>query len=173
MTLRNAGVLLALLLGPAVAQDDATAPGQRRVQVREAILRDRPSFLGKIVKRLPYEELVEIKERKAKTSWLRVRQVRGGAAGWIKEASLHGGATDLRAGKGGSERAGRTTRSLAGRGFNEGVERTRRARLKREGSSIEQGYRELDALLARRKVFSPDVADVPAFARQGELGGEE
>lgn len=170
MRTRNVTVLMALLLGPAIAQDSTGKADQRQVQVREAILRNRPSFLGKIVKRLAYEELVEIKKRKSGTSWLHVRQVKGGASGWTKEASLHGGKTALRPGKGGGERAKRTSRSLAGRGFNERVERARRSRLRTDGSSIERGYRTLDSLVARRGVFTIDAAEVPAFARAGELG---
>ena len=162
-------LFLALLVAWAAAQagDGSKA---RQVQVREAHLREKPSFLGKIVRKIPYETQVTVEEQPKGSDWLRVRVVEGGATGWVAQSALTPKDTTLKAGKGDADaRAGRTTRSLAGRGFSEEVERSRREELR--GSDVEKGYETLDALL-KKPAYSVDPAEVPAFALEGGLGGD-
>ncbi|HEX5138508.1 MAG TPA: SH3 domain-containing protein [Planctomycetota bacterium] len=160
-----AGGVLAAFVVLALAQEKRPG-GMRLVQVREAVLRDKPSFLGKVVARLPYGAGVVVEESRGE-GWVRVRAEEGRAAGWLSASAL---ATDVAKLKGGSgsaeERAGTTSRSLAGRGFDEEVEAKRRA----GGGDIALGYRRLDELLAL-PAYNPDAADVPAFAAEGGLGG--
>lgn len=164
--------LLALLVAFAAAQGgDAPKAPARQVQVREAHLREKPSFLGKIVRKLPYETAITVEEQPKGSTWLRVLVVEGGEGGWIAQSALTPPDTTLKAGKGDADaRAGRTTRSLAGRGFNEQVERSRRDELRAEGSNVEGGYEKLDTLVARPP-YSVDPSEVPAFVREGDLGG--
>lgn len=167
--MRNTVVVL--LFAFAAAQGgDSPKPPARQVQVREAPVREKPSFLGKIVRRLPYATEVAIEEQPKGSAWLRVAVVGGGQGGWIAQSAVTPKDTTLKAGKGGADaRAGRTTRSLAGRGFSEEVERSRREELR--GSDVEKGYQTLDALLARPP-YSVDPEEVLVFVREGGLGGE-
>jgi hypothetical protein len=163
-------LLFALLAALAAAQGKGESGAQpRQVQVREAHLREKPSFLGKILRKLPYETSVTVEEQPKGSAFVRVRLVEGGESGWVAQSALTPPDTTLKAGKGDADaRAGRTTRSLAGRGFSEEVERSRREELR--GSDVEKGYETLDALL-KRPPYSVDPAEVPAFAAEGGLGG--
>jgi hypothetical protein len=135
--------------------------------VREAILRDKPSFLGKIVDRVPYETLVTVETAPKDSLWRLVRRLDAPTRGWLQESALHADPVALKAGAGRPTRADATTRSLAGRGFSEQVEADRRRRAQ---GSLEQGYRTLDALLAR-PAFSADPAAVAEFVAAGGLAG--
>jgi len=170
--MRWLAVTLVLALAVAWAAGEGGGKASTRlVQVREAHLREKPSYLGRILKRLPYETEVAVEEEPKDSSWLKVRIVKGGARGWLAASAVTPSAAALKAGSGGAEdRAGRTTRSLAGRGFNADVEKARRQGLRASGSEVEAGYRKLDALLARPPYTCPPEA-VPAFVRDGQLGG--
>lgn len=165
-----ATVFLALLVAwPAAQGGDEPKVEPRQVQVREAHLREKPSFLGKIVRKLPYETQVTVEEQPKGSTWLRVVVIEGGESGWLAQSALTPPDTTLKAGKGDAdEHAGTTTRSLAGRGFNEQVENARRDEMR--GSNVEKGYEKLDALLAK-PAYSVDPSEVPAFAAEGGLGG--
>jgi len=162
-----AGGLLAAMVALALGQAKAKPPaGACAVQVREAVLRDKPSFLGKVVARLKYETLLTVEERKG-DAWLRVRTVEGKATGWLSGTAVSADPVKLRAASGhAEEQAGATSRSLAGRGFNDQVEAKRRA----EGGNVAEGYRRLDQLLAQ-PAYNADPAAVPAFVEAGGLGG--
>jgi hypothetical protein len=166
-------VLLVLLVAWAAAQGgDEPKAEPRQVQVREAHLREKPSFLGKIVRKLPYETQVAVEEQPKGSTWLRVVVIEGGESGWLAQSALTPPDTTLKAGKGDADaHAGSTTRSLAGRGFNEQVESARRDELRAGGSNVEAGYEKLDALL-KKPCYSADPGEVPAFAAEGGLGGD-
>lgn len=153
----------AVVLGALALAQEKPKGDVRAVQVREAVLRDKPTFLGKVVGRLKYGDPVSVEQTKG--TWLAVRA--GGASGWLAATAVTAKGGKLRAGSGeAGERAGATSRSLAGRGFNEGAEAKRRA----EGGDVAAGYRKLDELL-KRPAYNPDPAAVPEFAREGGLGG--
>jgi hypothetical protein len=160
-----AGGVLAALVALVLAQEGAKGD-VRAVQVREAVLRDRASFLGKVVARLKYGALVAVEEKKG-DAWVRVRATGGKEAGWLSASALAADPAQLRAAPGRAEdRAGATSRSLAGRGFGEEAEAKRRA----GGGDVALGYRRLDELLALPP-YNPDPAAVPEFAREGGLAG--
>jgi hypothetical protein len=160
-----AGGVMAAVVALSFAEEKP-AKGASAVQVREAVLRDKPSFLGKVVGRLPYGALVAVEEKKG-SQWLRVRAAEGGAAGWVSATALATDPAKLRAGSGqAGERAGATSRSLAGRGFNEQAEATRRA----GGGNVAEGYRRLDELL-EEPAYNPDPAAVPGFLAEGGVTG--
>lgn len=163
-------LVLALVVAWAAAQGGSKGT-PRLVQVREAHLRDKPSYLGRILERLAYETQVAVEEEAPGSPWLKVRVVKGGATGWLAASALAGSGEALKAGSGGAgDRAGGSSRSLAGRGFNAGVEKARRDGLRASGSSVEEGYRKLDALLARPP-YTTRPEEVPAFVSEGQLGG--
>ncbi|MCB1151831.1 SH3 domain-containing protein [bacterium] len=123
MTHRKRAGALALLLLLAAAV--LAAGPQRSVQVREGKLRQSPSFLGKITADVAYGDRMEVLEETA--GWTRVRDG-SGRSGWIhasalteKKVVLKAGQGDVAAGASGEEIA------LAGKGFNEEVEKTYRA----------------------------------------------
>jgi hypothetical protein len=160
-----AGGVMAALVALALAQEKPKGD-VRAVQVREAVLRDKPSFLGAVVSRLKYGALVVVEERKG-DAWVRVRAAEGKEAGWLSATALAADPARLRAASGGAgDRAGTTSRSLAGRGFNEKAEAARRS----QGGDVALGYRRLDELLAQ-DACNADPAAVPEFAREGGLGG--
>jgi len=162
-----AGGVMAAMVALALAQGkDKPPPGACAVQVREAVLRDKPSFLGKVVARLKYGALVAVEERKG-DAWVRVRATEGNEAGWLSATAVASDPAKLRAASGRAEdRAGATSRSLAGRGFNEEAEAKRRA----GGGDVALGYKRLDELLAQ-PAYNADPAAVPEFALEGGLGG--
>lgn len=91
------------------------------VQVKESEIRATPSFLGKIIARVAYGEMVGVVENSG--SWKKVSFKDNTAQGWIHESALsteriilHAGQTDARTGTTQDELA------LAGKGFNKQVE---------------------------------------------------
>jgi Bacterial SH3 domain len=159
------GGVMAALVALALAQEKPKGD-VRAVQVREVVLRDKPSFLGKVVGRLKYGALVAVEEKKG-DAWVRVRATEGKEAGWLSATAVASDPAKLRAASGRAEdRAGATSRSLAGRGFNEQAEAKRRA----DGGDIALGYKRLDELLAQ-PAYNVDPAAVPEFVEAGGLGG--
>lgn len=105
-----AGIVLLAAATAALA-----AMGTMSVQVRETQVREKPSFLGKIVTTLSYGDRVEIIEEKG--AWQRSEQ------GWLHKSALSSktivlkaGAADVQHSASGDEVA------LAGKGFNKEVE---------------------------------------------------
>lgn len=88
------------------------------VQVREGVLRSRPSFLGSPVAALAYGDRVDALEERA--GWMRVRS--GSTEGWIHESALTKKKIVLRAGGAVETGASGDELALAGKGFNSDVE---------------------------------------------------
>lgn len=91
------------------------------VQVKKCQLRNKPSFLGKIVINLNYADQVTV--RNEQENWLDVTPVNQQQGGWVhvsalseKEIVLNPGSKDIEQAASGEELA------LAGKGFNEEVE---------------------------------------------------
>lgn len=127
------------------------------VQVREAAVRDRPSFLGRVVASVPFGEAVETAAIRG--AWLEV--VRGGGSlGWIHSSALARRSEVMRAG---DETVDASVSSdelaLAGKGFTAEVEARYRAR---HGDG---GFRELD----RMEQLGTTAAERDAFRQQGGL----
>ncbi|MBC8424349.1 SH3 domain-containing protein [bacterium] len=108
------------LLLPLLAVAAAWAAAQMlSVQVREGQLRERPTFLGKVVATVEYGDRMEVVSTRG--GWTKVRG--DGAEGWIhtsalteKRVVLESGGRDVDTGASGEELA------LAGKGFNDEVE---------------------------------------------------
>ncbi len=158
--LRRYGLVLAFALA-AVAAIAATRP--LSVQVREGMLRERPSFLGKVTVPVAYGDRLTVLDESA--GWTRVRSEKG-VEGWIhtsalteKRVVLKAGDADAAAGASGEELA------LAGKGFNAEVEQVFRA------DNPEAQYAWVDRMAAM--VVSADEA--AAFLAAGDVapkGGE-
>lgn len=111
---------VAFLTVLAVAAAWAADGRMMSVQVRDARVRNKASFVGKIVGTLAYGDRVEVRESKG--DWVRVG-LPGGAAGWMhasaltsKKIVLSAGRENAKIGASGDELA------LAGKGFNSDVE---------------------------------------------------
>ncbi|MBU4200042.1 MAG: SH3 domain-containing protein [Verrucomicrobia bacterium] len=98
----------------------AAAGKMMSVQVKDAQMRDKPSFIGKVVGSLAYGDRVEVQESQG--AWARV-SLPGGTAGWLhtsaltsQKIALSAGKDDAKVGASGDELA------LAGKGFNSDIE---------------------------------------------------
>ena len=162
-------LVICLLCAITTAKDTEKAT----VSVRKAALRDKPSYRSKVIRMLKYEETVVVFKKKRKKSWVEVELAKAKDAttsptGWMSHRSLYTrtvvrrtGTSDTSAG------AGKTTSSLAGRGFNEKVENARR---QNASSSVRSGYQTLDRLLRSREYNVPS-ARVGPFMDTGQLKG--
>ena len=159
---RTVGLCLLCAITVADSKKDAT------VAVRKAALRSAPSYRSKVIGSLPYEQPVVVLNRKPKSSWVEVQNAKASLRGWMSERSLYTGKVGDR--KGTSDRttkAGKTTASLAGRGFNEEVEKARRANA---SSNVRNGYQTLDRALGRAP-YNVAASRVGPFMDDGDLKG--
>lgn len=103
----------------------SAAPAEVSVQVREAALRDAPSFLGMPAAQVTYGERLEVTERRP--PWVRVRAA-DGRAGWLHESALTSAKLALAAGdRNVGAAASGDELALAGKGFSRQVEDAFRA----------------------------------------------
>ncbi len=98
------------------------AAAMKSVQIKEGALRSAPSFMSKIIAKVAYGDLVEAMDNK--NGWSNVRLAGEKQSGWIHDSALThkkivltAGQSDVAQGATGDEIA------LAGKGFNEQVER--------------------------------------------------
>jgi hypothetical protein len=132
----------------------ATPQRSLTVQVREGQLRSTPSFLGKIIATPLYGERVLLLEDQG--AWQKV--ARGGVQGWMHASALTARTLVLKAGQAAvptSATGGEI--ALAGKGFNEEVEKQYRSL-----------HRELDyTWLDRMARFRVPPEQMQAFLQQG------
>jgi Bacterial SH3 domain len=128
------------------------------VQVKDGEIRATPSFLGKIVARVAYGDLVSVAEKRGQ--WVKVSVVGGKVRGWIhstaltsKRIALRAGATNVQTGATQNEIA------LAGKGFNEQVE----TQYRKENRQLD--YTWIDRM--ERLKVSPDA--MSSFLAQGNV----
>jgi uncharacterized protein YgiM (DUF1202 family) len=98
------------------------AAAMKSVQIKEGALRSAPSFMSQIIAKVAYGDLVEAMDNK--NGWSKVRPAGEKQSGWIHDSALThkkivltAGQSDVAQGATGDEIA------LAGKGFNEQVER--------------------------------------------------
>lgn len=92
------------------------------VQVRKCQLRNKPSFLGKIVANLGYTDQVTVEVEQ--DDWYRVKPQKSGKAGWVHVSALSEKKIVLEPGSKDIENAASSDElALAGKGFNEQVEK--------------------------------------------------
>jgi hypothetical protein len=116
---------LVLLLGSAGV---AANPEEMSVQVKTGELRATPSFLGKIVGRVAYGDRVGVLE--IRSPWIKVNDAKAGSvSGWIHESALTQSRIVLKAGSADVQQAASGDElALAGKGFNEQVEESFKAK---------------------------------------------
>lgn len=91
------------------------------VQVKSSEVRNKPTFLGKIVARLSYGDRVNMLESKG--SWIRVGLITAEKKGWMHSAALTKKTIILRPGADDVNLAASSDEiALAGKGFNKQVE---------------------------------------------------
>lgn len=107
------------------------------VQVRDGVLRESPTFLGRVVAQVAYGERLDVIESQG--AWSQVRAQ--GKVGWIQSSALTSKTIQLQAGE---EPVGTVASSdelaLAGKGFNSQVE----AEFKSENRDVD--YAEVDKM---------------------------
>ena len=160
---KKTGILL-VGLGLLATVAQAGLPDRMQVQVREGQLRQTPSFLGRIVARLPFGAPVGlVKEQGA---WVEVKA--GPDQGWLHASALNSG---RRAGLSAGGEVGSSATSdevaLAGKGFDQTVEEAYR----RQNPSLDF------TVIDRMDSFLVTPDEMEAFLRLGELsvavgGGE-
>ena len=154
-------LLLLLVLTVAPALVVAQQPQQMSVAVKEAPVRDKPSFTGKVIATLLYADRVKIEETRG--DWLRISFApKAVTSGWVPKSALQVQEIVLKAGDkavGTSASSGEV--ALAGKGFSEEVEAEYRKDKK-------LNYTAVDKMEAYE--VSPEA--VAQFATQGGLNAE-
>ena len=145
-------LILLFLTVPAMAQK------QMSVQVRGSQLRATPSFLGKTLASVNYGERVDVLEERG--DWMRIALRGGKQKGWIHRSALTTKRIVLKAGQAGV-RTGATQDelALAGKGFNEQVEKSFRSK-----------NQNLDyAWVNKMETFTVSAEQMRHFVAQGQL----
>jgi len=92
------------------------------VQVKNCQLRDKPSFLSKIVTNLSYADQVNVQQER--DNWYKVSAVNKKGSGWVHVSALSEKKIILKSGSKDIENAASSDElALAGKGFNEEVEK--------------------------------------------------
>ena len=126
--------------------------------VKDAVLRDSPSFLGKPVETLGSGTAITLMSEEG--AWARVKA--GGKQGWLPTSALRAGAVSLGAGSSrAAASAGTSEVALAGKGFSQQTE----AAYRTSHSSLD--YAMVDMMAG----FVMPPADCEQFLRTGREGG--
>ena len=127
------------------------------VQVKDAQLRDKPSFIGKVVGALAYGDRVEVQESQG--AWARVG-LPGGAAGWIHTSALTSQKVVLSAGKDNAKvGASGDELALAGKGFNSDVE-----------AQFKKTHKDIDfSVVDKMEKIKISSSEMQAFLKDGDV----
>ena len=151
--------IVCLMLGSAAAF--AANPPQMSVIVKQTQVRATPSFLGKVLGVLAYGDKVTILDQPAgaSKSWMKIGVPEKNLQGWVsasalteKEVKLQAGSENVQQGASSGEVA------LAGKGFNEEVEKQYKADGKLDYTWVD-----------RMETYNPTDSQVAAFLKQGGL----
>ena len=150
--------VLALLLAVAAATAGAQEAKQlMSVALKQAPVRDKPSFTGKVLATLLYADRVTIEETRG--DWFRISfPAKKIASGWVHKSAVQAKEIVLKAGQSAGTSASSGEVALAGKGFSEEVE----AEYKKEHAL---DYAAVDAM--ESYVVAPER--VTAFAAAGGL----
>jgi hypothetical protein len=111
-------IIFILLLIPAVI----FSASMQSIQIKNGVLRSSPSFLGKVTAKVSYGDRVEGMENK--NGWSKVRPEDAEISGWIHDSALTHKKIILMPGQTDVAQAATSDEiALAGKGFNEQVER--------------------------------------------------
>ena len=126
------------------------------VQVREAVVRDRPSFMGAIAGSLAYGDQAGVLEEMG--AWSRVRS--GSLEGWVHTSALTRKTITRPVGGETLEGAASTSEiALAGKGFNQQVE-----------DEFRKQNKEIDfSLIDRMEKMAVSEKEIAGFIEQGKL----
>jgi hypothetical protein len=138
------------------------AADQMSVTVQKTPVRDKPSFLGKTLGTLVYADRVSVLDQSTK-GWFKVVGPDGKLQGWVSASALQAKKIELAAG---SENVSQSASSgevaLAGKGFNETVEKEYKADGKLDYTwvdrmgKIEVSPDQLSTFIAQGGLSSPD-----------------
>lgn len=170
---RFMGMALWLSASTALAWSaNAMAADRLTVQVKQTQLREKAGHLSRILSTLEYGERVEVvtqppKGAKDGTGWYQVKELKGAMqTGFVHQSALSKKKVALKQGATVASGASEEEIAMAGRGFDEEVEKGYR----QNKSGLTQAYARLDAIQLDG-AFNPSVEDVAAFMRAGGLGG--
>jgi uncharacterized protein YgiM (DUF1202 family) len=114
-------ILFALLILCAAALGYAQEKSVMTVMNKEAEIRDKPSFLGKILEKVPYGTKVTVIEKQK--IWVKVSRPSGKGEGWMSLSALKEGSIDLKTGDSNvATTASSGEVSAAGKGFTKEIE---------------------------------------------------
>jgi len=157
MRLLAAGLLILASVGAYAAEMSVT--------VKQTQVRDKPSYLGRILGVLSYADRVTVIDDSNK-AWLKVTGPDGKLTGWVSASALTTKKIELAAGSENVQQGASSGEvALAGKGFNEDVEQ----KYKSDGNL---DYTWVDKM----ETYNPPVDQVAAFLQQGGLntsGGAE
>lgn len=156
----------------------ALATDEMSVQVKKTQVRNRESYLGKTLYELHYGDRVLVLKKGA--AWLKVRPVdmslvklAAGAArdeksltGYLNKSALTTKRVVLKADQNAQLATSSEDVALAGKGFNDEVERSYQAK----HPNLAAAFAALDQI-EMNPTYSPSTEDVSAFRAAGGLGG--
>lgn len=159
-------LVLLLVLGPVAWQT-----GKKKnkdlwtVQVREAQVREEPSFLSPVAFRVAYTSRVRVVS--TQDDWRRIEVPERELAGWLLASALVEKQIVLQAPnkKTAKKLAQKKEQSLAGRSFQDAVEK----KLKDKGKNVAAGYARLDGMVAAVDSVAPAPGEIALFRARGEL----
>lgn len=160
-------LVLLLVLGPAAWQT-----GKKKnknlwtVQVREAQVREEPSFLSPVSFRVAYTSRVRVVG--TQNDWRRIEVPDRDLAGWLLASTLIEKQIVLQAPnkKTAKKLAQKKEQSLAGRSFQDEVEKKLKDKKKKD---LAAGYDRLDRMVAAVDSVAPAPGEIALFRAQGEL----
>jgi|GEM_PF-6468802 len=162
--------LAVLLFAPAEEQPGKKDKIKKKdlwtIQVREAQVREAPSFLAPVVFRAAYTSRVHVTESSG--PWRRIAVPDRDVAGWLLESALTEKQIVLEAPnkKMAKKLAQKKEQSLAGRSFQDEVEQKLRKKSKKD---LAQGYARLDRVVAATQSLGLTPGHLALFRAEGEL----
>jgi SH3-like domain-containing protein len=164
-------VLIVLLVASPLAwragKKTKKAKGLWTVQVREAQVREEPSYLSPVVFRAGYTSRVRVVDDR--DEWRRIEVPdRQDLTGWLLASALIEKQIVLQAPnkKTAKKLAQKKEQSLAGRSFQDEVEKKLRGKEKKE---VAAGYARLDGMVAAVDAVAPVPGQIALFRAQGGL----
>jgi hypothetical protein len=143
-------------LGAALVAATVLGAAELAVQLRTAKLRSKPDFLGPIVATLNYGD--KIQQLGEQDGWLHVRTAQG-AEGWLHPSAVNKAKSVEAGGKKADTSASADEVALAGKGFNEDVEKKYAA-----------DHKDLDfAQVDQMEKTKASETELRAFASEGGL----
>ncbi len=126
------------------------------VQVKSGDLRSTPSFLGKILKKIPYATPVEVAGDQG--DWIKVSGA--GTTGWMHQSALTKKKIVMKAGAADVDQYATSDElSLAGKGFNEEVEDA----FKAQNADVDFGW------IDRMEGFTVSQSEMVQFLKTGNV----